>query len=118
MDSTEFARFCVSPRVAVANAGTALPASVSDALLGNLGSVTISLAGLATPVYFNARGLPCHFNTANGTCSATISSGTSATSWVYYLYNNPYVGAANWAAVTVTPAGRVRVWSWNGAAWK
>jgi prepilin-type N-terminal cleavage/methylation domain-containing protein len=22
-----------------------------------------------------------------------------------------------WAAVTVTPAGRVRVWMWNGAAW-
>jgi Tfp pilus assembly protein FimT len=118
MDANEYARYCVSSHISIATASTTVPASISDALLGDITSVTVSVAGLATPVYFNARGLPCQYNSTNGTCSATISSGSTASSWVYYLYDSPAVGATNWAAVTITPAGRVKVWTWNGSAWK
>jgi len=118
MDTNEYARYCVSSHIGIANSTTTLPATISDALLGDMTNITISVAGVATPVYFNARGLPCQYNSTNGICNATISSGTTASSWVYYLYDSPKLGVKNWAAISITPAGRVRVWGWNGSAWK
>lgn len=118
MDANEYARYCVSSHISIANSTTTLPASISDALLGDMTSITVNVAGIATPVYFNGRGLPCQYSSTSGTCNATISSGTTASSWVYYLYDSPSLGAKNWAAISITPAGRVRVWNWNGSAWK
>jgi hypothetical protein len=63
---------------------------------------------------FNARGLPC---VAAGTvCNSIVSS--NAVGFAYFLRDSRPFGAFGWAAVSVTPAGRVRTWIWDGNAWR
>jgi prepilin-type N-terminal cleavage/methylation domain-containing protein len=57
---------------------------------------------------FNARGLPC--NPSGAVCN-TLSG------YIYYLRQDRPFGGPSWAALTVSPAGRVKVWTWNGSAW-
>ena len=63
---------------------------------------------------FNARGLPC---VAAGTVCNNMVSG-NAVGFVYFLRDARPFGAFGWAAVSVTPAGRVRTWIWDGNAWR
>lgn len=58
--------------------------------------------------YFNTRGLPCLPN-AGGVCVPTNG-------FVYYVR---YLRAGNirWAALSISPAGRVQSWFWNGGSW-
>jgi prepilin-type N-terminal cleavage/methylation domain-containing protein len=60
---------------------------------------------------FNSRGLPCMSLVGplggNATCR-NISAANQAQGFVYYLRGDRPFGAAAWAAVTVTPAGRIR----------
>ena len=60
--------------------------------------------------YFNQLGIPCHYS--SGACS-------SSQAFAYYF---TYQGSANmsttWAAMCVSPAGRVKAWYWDGSAWK
>jgi len=58
--------------------------------------------------YFNARGLPCLPN-AGGIC-------TSTTGFVYY-YRYQNGGRIRWAANSISPAGRIESWIWNGTSW-
>jgi prepilin-type N-terminal cleavage/methylation domain-containing protein len=58
--------------------------------------------------YFNARGLPCLPN-AGGICTTT-------TGFVYY-YRYRSGGRTRWAANSISPAGRIQSWIWNGNAW-
>ncbi len=56
---------------------------------------------------FNPRGSPC-----------TYSSGNCPNSgFVYYLTDTRPLGKSGWAAVTISPAGRIQKWYWNGSAW-
>jgi prepilin-type N-terminal cleavage/methylation domain-containing protein len=57
--------------------------------------------------YFNARGLPCL--PAGGICTTT-------TGFVYY-YRYRSGGRTRWAANSISPAGRIESWIWNGNAW-
>jgi len=61
-------------------------------------------------VTWSARGLPC---VSNGiTCT---NPGAAPIAYAYFLND----GSANgWAAVTVSAAGRIKVWMWTGAAWQ
>jgi prepilin-type N-terminal cleavage/methylation domain-containing protein len=79
------------------------------------GGLSLSSMSLGfTPVIglpvFTARGLPCVVS--GGACTATGQG------YIQYLRQDRSIGATAWAAVTVTPAGRVRVWTWNGSAWQ
>lgn len=56
-------------------------------------------------IMFNPRGLPC-------SAAATCGSGM-----VIYFTDSRTVGSPGWAAVSVSPAGRVKTWMWNGQAW-
>ena len=58
---------------------------------------------------FNARGLPCLV--VGNTCPEIPSQG-----FVYFLSRTNTFGT-RWAAVAVTPSGRVKVWSYDGANW-
>jgi prepilin-type N-terminal cleavage/methylation domain-containing protein len=59
--------------------------------------------------YFNSRGLPCLPDPITGVCNPT-------TGFVYYLkYTGP--GGAKWAASSISPAGRIQNWYWNGTSW-
>ena len=72
---------------------------------------------------FNARGLPC-VGPAGGTPPAPPSvcnirdPGGNTVGFVYYLNQTRPFGAVGWAAVTVTPAGRIRVWTYSGSTWQ
>lgn len=56
---------------------------------------------------FNAYGLPCR--KSSGSC---VNHG-----FVYYFTDTRPLGKSGWAAVSITPAGRIRTWFWDGSSW-
>jgi Tfp pilus assembly protein FimT len=64
---------------------------------------------------FGPRGLPCKPINNNGytTCPATVVTvnGTSVTSYITFFQNN-----ANWVAVVVNPAARIRVFYYSASS--
>jgi len=63
------------------------------------------------PPTFGSRGLPCKPTaTAGGTCSSL----SAPTSYITFLQNSR---STKWEAVTVSPAARIRIWSYDGASW-
>ncbi len=84
----------------------------------SLASMNLDFApAIGLPAY-NARGLPC-MPAGGATCPLqTAASGAQGWSgYIYYLRQDRPLGGAAWAAITVSPAGRVRTWTWNGNAW-
>jgi Tfp pilus assembly protein FimT len=66
-------------------------------------------------VSFNSRGLPCQ---RSGSLCSNLQSGAGnpPVAFVYFLADDrPQNG---WAAVSVSPSGRIRVWQYDGSAWK
>ena len=59
-------------------------------------------------VSFNPRGLPC--DVTRTPCGTNVG-------YVFYLSDTRAGGQGGWAAVSVTAAGRVKVWTWSGTAW-
>lgn len=71
-------------------------------------------------ISFNARGLPC-LVTPPGCATATscqMLPNGSQVGFVYYLSAQPPFGPALYKGISVTPAGRVRVWSLSGGNWQ
>ena len=70
---------------------------------------------------FNARGLPCvgaaNPPAANSVCNIRDAANQTV-GFVYYMSQTRPFGAVGWAAVSVTPAGRIRVWMYDGTAWE
>jgi Tfp pilus assembly protein FimT len=68
--------------------------------------------------YFSARGTPC--SVSGNTCLNTYTSGpfTIIACYQTFLTDTRPTGSNGWAAVTVSPAGRVRVWMWDGTKWE
>lgn len=58
--------------------------------------------------YFNSRGLPCQPQAGAG----CVNNG----GFVYY-YQYQKTGRTRWAATSISPAGRIEGWIWNGKAW-
>jgi prepilin-type N-terminal cleavage/methylation domain-containing protein len=75
-------------------------------------SDTTILNGL-TAVYtlpeFNPRGLPCFGNP----CVAQPTK-----MYITFLRQDRSLGTPGWAAINVTPAGRVQVRTWDGSKWQ
>ena len=68
---------------------------------------------------FNARGLPCvGAGNAPPQPNSVCNNNAGAVGFVYYLSQTRPFGAVGWAAVTVTPAGRIRVWTYSGSTWQ
>jgi Tfp pilus assembly protein FimT len=95
---------------ATAVGGTGQPAALTYSNLGAVSTTTMNVANASNPVYFNARGIPCPYNSTTGTCPTPSPS----TAYVYYLTDG-----SSWMAVSANPAGRVKEWIWNasGGAW-
>jgi type II secretory pathway pseudopilin PulG len=73
-------------------------------------------------VAFNQRGLPCSVTAqTSGQITSCPLSGLSATttssSSYQYFFHYKSVFGDRWASVSVTPAGRIRVWTWDGKNW-
>ncbi len=71
----------------------------------------------ADPVSFNARGTPCLASGSAPTSCRTLVAGAQI-GFVYYLVRQPPFGSAAYKAVSVTPSGRVRIWSYSGGSWQ
>jgi len=72
-----------------------------------LTSGVLGFTPLNTEASFNTRGLPCSFS--GGSCS---NSG-----FLYYFKDTSQTGDRGWAAISISPAGRIKRWAWSGAAW-
>jgi Tfp pilus assembly protein FimT len=59
-------------------------------------------------ISFNARGLPC--DSGVNPCGTNVN-------YITYFEDTRSFGANGWAAVSITSAGRAKVWWWNGSAW-
>jgi prepilin-type N-terminal cleavage/methylation domain-containing protein len=70
---------------------------------------------------FNSRGLPCvgaaNPPPVNSLCNIRDAGGNTV-GFVYYMNQTRAFGAVGWAAVSVTPAGRIRVWTYGGTTWQ
>ncbi len=80
--------------------GPGAPSVTLDSIMG----ITL-LTGDAS---FNPRGSPCSYSSGN--CTPDVG-------FVYYLTDTRPLGQSGWAAVTISPAGRIQKWFWNGYAW-
>jgi hypothetical protein len=56
---------------------------------------------------FNVTGLPCTYN--NGVCTNK--------GFIYYFHDLRPEGQQGWGALTISPAGRLKKWYWNGSIW-
>ena len=67
---------------------------------------------------FGARGLPCYVS--SNRCNSIYSGGAIAqtVSYITYLTDTRPIEANGWAAVAISPAGRLQVWTYNGRAWQ
>lgn len=80
--------------------------------------------GTAIPgLAFNERGLPCQRVAAAETCkNAPLVGGPPPTSlpiaYITYLQYARRQGGTAYAAITVTPAGRVKTWIYQGGQWQ
>jgi prepilin-type N-terminal cleavage/methylation domain-containing protein len=75
------------------------------------GSSSIATVNTVDNPTFGPRGLPC--TAAGGTCPYLNGLGIP-TSYITFLQNTR---TTNWEAVTVSPAGRIRVWKYDNGAW-
>ena len=89
--------------------------------LADLESKFLPAAGVATVATtaagptFGPRGLPCKPSTpSGGTCPYLDASTGIPTSYITFLQNSRNT---KWEAVTVTPAGRIGIWSYEGTYW-
>ena len=80
--------------------GAGAPSAISTGTLG----FTPSTADAS----FNTRGLPCLYSNPN--CAANQG-------FVYYFKDTRRSGSDGWAAVSISPAGRIKKWYWSGTAW-
>lgn len=79
--------------------GADAPAAISNTVLG------------FTPVTgepsFNTRGLPCLYS--GGACTNN--------GFLYYFKDTSRSSGQGWAALSVSPAGRIKKWFWNTNEW-
>lgn len=80
--------------------GTGAPSQVSTGSLG--------FTPQTGDPSFNSRGLPCAYS--GGTCTASVG-------FIKYFKDNRISGSGGWAAISISPAGRIKRWFWNGSSW-
>ena len=73
-----------------------------------LDSGTLGFTPLTNDVSFNTRGLPCLYS--NPAC-------TTNQGFIYYFKDTRQSGSIGWAAVSISPAGRIKKWYWHGSTW-
>lgn len=106
--------FSAGVRPMTFGSGPALADLESRFLPNDPGSVmTVNTTALGPS--FGPRGLPCTPTAGGpaGTCPYLTAAGVP-TSYITFLQN---AQDQNWEAVTVTPAGRIRQWRYDGNTW-
>jgi prepilin-type N-terminal cleavage/methylation domain-containing protein len=83
--------------------GAGAPAAISDSALG------VSTTPQTGDPSFNSRGLPCAYDTSTGNCLNGA--------FIKYFKDDRISSSNAWAAISISPAGRIKRWFWNGSAW-
>jgi prepilin-type N-terminal cleavage/methylation domain-containing protein len=86
----------------VTPSGPGAPPPMDNATLGLLSSP------LTSDPSFNSRGLPCSYS--GGIC-------TPNTAFIQYFKDSRFGSSGGWAAISISPAGRIRRWFFSGSAW-
>src|SRR5712692_4201465 len=79
--------------------GTGAPTTVPTSTLG--------FTPQTSDPSFSTTGLPCAYS--GGNC---VNGG-----FIYYFHDTRSSGQTGWAAISLSPAGRLKKWYWNGSAW-
>ena len=79
--------------------GVGAPSAISTTVLG--------FTPETTEPTFNTRGLPCRY----------VSGACANNGFLYYFKDTSRPGSQGWAALSISPAGRIKKWFWNGSAW-
>jgi prepilin-type N-terminal cleavage/methylation domain-containing protein len=79
--------------------GLNAPSAIATSVLG--------FTPLTTDPSFNTTGLPCAYS--SGVCPNA--------GFVYYFHDLRPEGQQGWAAISISPAGRLKKWYWNGTVW-
>jgi prepilin-type N-terminal cleavage/methylation domain-containing protein len=79
--------------------GEGAPSEISTGVLG--------FTPQTTEPSFNTRGLPCVYDAGN--CPND--------GFLYYFKDTSRHGSQGWAALSISPAGRIKKWFWTGSAW-
>lgn len=116
------------PQVALISTGMPVqldPATLGFSPLTTDSSSTYSQKGLQVhALAWNARGLPCQRTSSTSACTnwTTTAVGAGPVAWVQYLQLRRTADEADYAAVTVSPTGRIKTWIYapaqnGGRAW-
>ena len=79
--------------------GVGAPAEIETSVLGFTPETTLPS--------FNTRGLPCVYN--DGDCENQ--------GFLFYFKDTSRQGSQGWAALSISPAGRIKKWFWTGSSW-
>jgi prepilin-type N-terminal cleavage/methylation domain-containing protein len=79
--------------------GDGAPAEIDSAVLG--------FTPESTEPSFNSRGLPCVYDGGNCTNQG----------FLFYFKDTSRQGSQGWAALSISPAGRIKKWFWTGSEW-
>ena len=72
----------------------------------------VSMATVTDPAaYFSSRGTPC-------AVSGSVCSTSNTSSYQVFLTDTRASGSNGWAAITVYPTGKTKVWMWTGSRWQ
>ena len=86
------------------------PSGTPAALTGlSMWNTSITVTNINKDFYFDSRGLPCDYNTTTSACPATNGFVQ------YFKYASG--GGSRWAAVSLSPAGRIQSWFYDGGNW-
>jgi len=86
------------------------PSGTPAALTGQaMWNTSITVTNVNRDLYFDSRGLPCDYNTSTSACPATNG-------FVQY-FNYTSGRGTRWAAVSLSPAGRIQSWFYDGGNW-
>ena len=81
--------------------GVGAPSAIPNSTLGLLSNPE------TVDPSFNSRGLPCKL--VSGVCTNAA--------FIKYYKDTRTNASTGWAAVSITPAGRIKRWFWTGSAW-
>ena len=72
-----------------------------------LTSATLGYTPRTDDLSFGHQGLPCAYS--GGICTNY--------GFIYYFRDSRSHGKSGWAAISISPAGRIKRWFWNGEVW-
>jgi len=96
--------------------GSGVVSATSPPSEPSVGFPTLDFALNKTPA-FNARGLPCFSGGARCNTQFTAGSGSQNVGFKLFLTDSRPMGANGWAAVMISPAGRVQTFQYYGSGW-